>query len=412
MKYSLKGRRISEEKGFGLTLIAFFAYLASVFMFNSSVELVKYSNMLFIAFVFISYFTLKILPTDTLKKTLVYLPFYAYCAFSIVWAADASNVVSDIRKLFLTYILFVTVVLALNNERKIEWAIRAFAFAGVCLSLYFFDTFGYAYVMNAIIDGERIGGEIVQINEMGTYASLSIVASFFLLLRKRNILYLITGIFTFPVLLGSGSRRSFLIIIAVFATALILKLFRSGSVLNFLKNFLIIVLVLVVVWLCVINIPVFDGIVSRFTELNENLTDTNSDYSRTELLRSGWKFFKEKPILGWGSGNSGLATMSVMGKSSYMHNNYIEMLVNGGICAFVLFYSVYVIMATGILKRLKQRSHLIDFGLYLIVAELVSDIAITSYTSKILYIVWGLIFAIIINAERKEKPENELEKNV
>lgn len=56
----------------------------------------------------------------------------------------------------------------------------------------------------------------------------------------------------------------------------------------------------------------------------------------------GLNAFKESPILDIGLDNARFMTMAVYGFEHYLHNNYVELLVDTGLLGFCTYYAMYL----------------------------------------------------------------------
>ena len=62
-----------------------------------------------------------------------------------------------------------------------------------------------------------------------------------------------------------------------------------------------------------------------------------------KLAALGMEFFSQKPIFGYGLGASYFLTRSVrFSVVNYFHNNYVEMLVAGGVFGFILYHAEFI----------------------------------------------------------------------
>ena len=73
--------------------------------------------------------------------------------------------------------------------------------------------------------------------------------------------------------------------------------------------------------------------------VNESVFGESSIRTRAELVTKAIKAVHEKPILGWGLNNFSAV---INNGGYYAHNNYLEILVSGGMVGFVIYYCKYL----------------------------------------------------------------------
>lgn len=114
--------------------------------------------------------------------------------------------------------------------------------------------------------------------------------------------------------------------------------------------------------------PTWPGILRRFHTLTMGLyiyetsdaqhPEWSTLTQRIELWKASYLAFKEKPVLGWGTGNAELAVdfglkqmdSSMMNFSKRSHNQYLTLLLLWGIVgtlAFIFLYSLFVVKSGG-----------------------------------------------------------------
>lgn len=84
---------------------------------------------------------------------------------------------------------------------------------------------------------------------------------------------------------------------------------------------------------------------NQINELDE------SDANRILLLKSGFFYGMDSPILGNGYYSFSQLLLKEYGFATYSHNNFIEIFVGGGIIGFTLYYSLYYIVLKDTCKK-------------------------------------------------------------
>ena len=133
----------------------------------------------------------------------------------------------------------------------------------------------------------------------------------------------------------------------------------------------------------------FSFINMRFENLIHQLTGSGyADYSvrtRASLNELGMKLFSENPILGIGMDCSRIPAKNLTGREYYLHNNFIELLADGGVIGFILFYSIYALLFYRMIKLRKYRDAEYDISLILMLIHVVLGYAYVSYYNRETY---------------------------
>ena len=121
---------------------------------------------------------------------------------------------------------------------------------------------------------------------------------------------------------------------------------------------------------------------------------------REEMVDLGLSIFKDNPIFGIGIGCAHVFTLQRIGHDCYLHNNYAEMLANGGIVGTFLFYRIYWCIVNNIRKNKIYTSSEGKILLILLFALLISEMGLVSYYSK-LYYFFFMVFYLFIAQEKR-----------
>lgn len=179
--------------------------------------------------------------------------------------------------------------------------------------------------------------------------SISIIAGFIFLImlfkyyRTKNQYTAMAMVWLVIIVILTGSRKGLLLI--VFGTPLLLFLLNSK---NKFRNLLISIVVVLALYGLIVTVPLFYDIMGKRVEALVGLAlgtgggDASTD-SRTSYIEIGWRYFLLRPWTGYG-----LDTFRHLPGSfrTYSHNNYIELLISGGIPAliFYYFYRIYLLI--------------------------------------------------------------------
>ena len=155
-------------------------------------------------------------------------------------------------------------------------------------------------------------------------------------LQERKKKYFIYAILCIIVTVLTGSRKG---LIQLLIPVVVYILLQEGGRKRIKALTAIFFIGLVVVYICA-NSPIFmDTYGERFFQMFEEDSEDASTLARSSLAALGLTFFSQQPIFGYGLGASWFLTRSVsFSIVNYFHNNYVEMLVAGGIIGFLLYH--------------------------------------------------------------------------
>lgn len=128
--------------------------------------------------------------------------------------------------------------------------------------------------------------------------------------------------------------------------------------------------------------------------IKQNLLNTNMDVSSTlkrmDMIKKAIQMFWEKPIFGWGIG----AFAKYSGYGYYCHNNYMELLVSGGIIGFIIYYGYIGIR---ILKsKLYHKNEHTDLIYILLISILIIDMGTVNFYSRVPFYFRTIVMFILI----------------
>ncbi len=238
-------------------------------------------------------------------------------------------------------LLYFVVLEVFNDIRDVNRLLKYILF-----SFTPFLIFGYWQIMTGLeIPGrawelvvaemtfERIGGGM-NVRRFGFYLVFFQLLAVFLFFEMRNKWLYITLFAVMMVLLFKTYARS--------AWMVFLVAFSVEGALRYRKFYLLLVLMLGFV---IVTLP---PVKSR---LWDRLTERYAVKSRIEITKTGWEFYKQRPILGYGLGGFELLTGARFKPEHefygmqrgvitgvFAHNEYTKLLVEGGVVALIAFF--------------------------------------------------------------------------
>jgi len=262
------------------------------------------------------------------------------------------------------------------------------------MCLYTVYYYGVGYIISQISVGGRIGQEINQVNGMGMYCAILIAIMFYMVLYEKKWLYLAFAPLALFVLLGTGSRKGFML---AFVGVFVILFFKSGS-----KK-------LLVIFGAIMTLGIFVYLIYEFAESNYffyrlsqalALIDSNevtegSISVRNEMISFGMDLFKQNPIKGYGLMQYEYLYGLTYGAPRPAHNTYIQVLVSFGIIGFVLYYGMYFYFIKNTLIFLKKNIRYVVLIASIIVVMLFNDIGANMINHKYGYIFMGLLASYV-----------------
>lgn len=397
-----------------IKIIIFFIYLLFVYIFGSDTATVKYSEIILMLFLGLE--LINILKTKKIKYAvpivLIFL-FAFYCFLSNFWAINPEISINKSKTLFiLATFLLMTYNFFIDIDKGEEVLLKIIMWAGVIFSIYVISYYGIGEYFNKLMSGERVGAEINNVNAIGLQTSIAFIIAFFYGLYDNKKGYFLLSIIPFIISLGTGSRKVIVAIVLGVVLMFLLKREKKTNIIQLGKK-IIIFIIIISVFIYIAQLPMFASIFERFEKMMNSVTGQgkvdNSTKTRILFTEIGIEQFLETPILGIGIGNSGDLTANVIGRSTYLHNNFVELLATTGIIGFILYYSVFLYIIINCIQLLRLKNKYINIVLIIFLINLLLDYGVVSYYTKntYVYILLGIITVQNARKERSNEQENK-----
>lgn len=369
-------------------IFSFTLYVISLFIFVFRENTLIYSQLLFLFFAGTT--IIYILSEKRIRLSYFFvlvLPLILFSCISVFWSLSMPIAFSMALTLIQVFILgFLTYNLFHGKEISLFPIILVIA--GGALFLYSVITYGAKNMIDSIFSGKRLGGIISQENEYGGQAVIASTAAMYLIFFEKKRLYLLVLPFFLLMVFGSGSKIAILSI----GLAFVLTYFFKYKIKLKSMALLVIVILILVIGLQLSPLKVtLDRLVLMFDFFSGKDVKDSSTQIRLALIKNGFAYFLERPFFGYGANNYRVVSLQAIGLGEYAHNNYIELLVNGGIIAFLLYYfNFFLLIVSG-----NKKNRMTIFTSIIFVVLLFMDISRVSYYSKIVYILLAIGYASI-----------------
>lgn len=329
--------------------------------------------------------------------------FLIYGFVTYLWAIDGSYTIKRMTTVAQTLLCMYLVYTSYRNDKNSERLLDCVMWAGYLVAVYAIYYYGLATIRLIVQAGSRIDNDFANVNAIGMMAAYSLVITFSKIINRHISWSLFFSLPALLMVIASGSRKAFIILFAgAFLVYLAHSMSKSKNIIETLFKFVSVCFIgaigLMIIW----SIPEFSPVTERLSQtLNQftgNGTVDESTIRRAWFIEIGLKQFLKTPVQGIGIGNS----LFIIGRDTYLHNNYVEILACGGILGIVTFYSSYLYCAPLILSSLKKYDEISVLCAIFFVLQLLMDFMQVSYFSKDTFF-YFMIFFLQVKSIRREK---------
>lgn len=286
------------------------------------------------------------------------------------------------------------------------------SYRGKCLRImilsyiFFFICFIIHYRQEIIhLDfSSRLDEYFADQNVLGYILTYGFILTFYCGLFQRKYYLFALSLMSLAFIYMTGSRSALLIVVFC---AMILVVFYFGKRRWYIS--LAINVGFLATFIFLLSLPPLQDLGKRFlNSLIVILTGTNnSDYStalRLEFVPEGLEMFLKKPFFGYGV-NAVFRQYSIDGNDT--HNNFIELLVDYGIFAFILYEGFLVYSASKIVKSKNESKYLF---LTWLIAIFVTQFFYPIYSLKVEFILLGFIASSYNLSDKNEVAQEATHK--
>lgn len=402
----------ARSKRFERFICALFTlYMCALYVVNEIAGYIAIAEALLIVFMVFAFMYIVNGRKLVIGPGIVFIAaFAAFCYLSAIWAFNAQAALAKAKTVTLILIacIFINSFFAVSG--RIDSFVKAMLAAGLVLTVFLLIYYGPVEFIRRTIDGERLGEEIANQNSIGMYAAYTVVICFYYAILKNKKAFYFVSLLPMLTVAGSGSRKALLICVLGFLFMFLFKPRKGGDIRGILK-LLIGLCAAALVLSLLMSLPIFGTVSSRMSSLLKIFTDSdsvdNSTYLRMLMIKGGWQYFLLHPFTGIGIGNSQYVAASIVGRETYLHNNFIELLASTGIFGFLIYYMPYAYVTGAFIKRLKKHEPLCILALCLVTISVFMDVAQVSYYSKFSYITLIFAFLALRDAKLKEKAASD-----
>lgn len=395
----------TEAQGSKLILVLITLYMASVLLFTRYQSLNVISQGIFVlAFGSCAAYMVfkgKNFRIDTF--IILFTAFIAFCFIGLSWAVDVDNSIEAIITLVQLLIMSVILFSYISAYENIDSFIYGLMISGVICAIVVIEYYGFSEYIRLMMLGQRLGGGITNVNVIGIYLSVTVIIAFYYgYFAEKKYCYFLMML---PLLaaFGTGSRKA-LAMIALGIMILMFMKYRESISLTAFAKFLGVAIVFLIILNWMSTMPIFQGVFSRISTMfgDESTALDSSAQNRYDMIRAGWDAFLKRPYTGVGINNSYVIAMERVGYSTYLHNNFIELLACMGIVGFIIYYGIYIYLIRNlyvIALATENPSATVMFAI--IVSHFIMEFGMVAYYSKMTYVYFAMAAATIAICRRK-----------
>lgn len=334
------------------------------------------------------------------------LVFIAYSYVSVIWAMDPSDPIGKATTLVKCLLIIVMLMIVYEKLKDVGIILWTIMLSGYGVVIYSVLTYGISTMRTVLQDSTRLDSVFANVNTVGTLAAFSVVVSAYFLLNQKVKWYcIIPSAMCVYVIAATASRKA--LVALVLGVVFVFFFYKdSRNISKKVYRLLITIAVIFIILQVLSRLSMFKSVMARMeTMINMFLGSGQVDRSarvRNTMIELGIEQFYKTPILGIGIGGG----HQINYRDAYLHNNFIEILVGGGLIGFCVYYAMYVYLLFSYKKYWKWRDDYTRICIILFVLLLMLDYGSVSYAEKHTFFYQALLFLNVKHMKQKSKKGN------
>lgn len=328
--------------------------------------------------------------------------FLLYGFASYLWAIDGTYTIKRMSTVAQTLICMYFVYTYYRDDEDSRRLLDCVMWAGYIVAIYAIYYYGLDTIRSLIAAGDRIDNEFTNVNAIGMMAAYSLIITFSKIINKHFSISLIFSVPALLMVIASGSRKAFIILLfGIFFVYMTRSIGQSTKPAETILKFVLVCIVGVLAVMAIWAIPAFRPVTERLLQTLNQFTGQGrvdeSTMRRAWFIEIGLEQFFKTPIQGIGIGNS----LFIIGRDTYLHNNYIEILACGGILGIVTFYSSYLCCFKRLMSGMKKYDEITVLCVTFFILQLLMDFMQVSYFAKDTYFYFMIFFLQVKSLNRE-----------
>lgn len=342
--------------------------------------------------------------------------FAVYCLLTCIWSIDSELSLSKAITMFQILIFFSMLFCYFIKLESIEPLFDVIMWSGYIVSIYTFVYYGgIQTIFDMLNNNIRLSNDFANSNSIGMLCAIACIIQFYKILYYKKFQTAVFMIPTIIILAVCQSRKSIIAFVLGVIAIIVLKNSTKRNWIVSLFKILVSLIIFFVLLKALLSLDIFSGLNKRFDQLittiltPENIDENTSAATRFNYISIGLDYFWDRPLLGYGFGASGPILARETTHNTYFHNNYVELLVCGGIIGFLIFYFNYAYLLYNLIKLRKFSPKQTDICIIMLVIMLVMEFGCVTYYNKNQYFYFMTCY---INLEILKRERNRISLNV
>lgn len=338
-----------------------------------------------------------------INKFHVYILLFAiFTLVSGLWAID-SDITNSWGTDFLgMFVMMIVVYSASEAMDSLDDLLRVVMYGGYIIVVYVIAYFGWNQFIFIMQTADRLLiNTVINANTMGLQAAYSLLIHLYLIMyQKSKIWYYPFSALCIVAVAVSSSRKVLVALILGVLLLFVLKNYNRRNVINSALKIIFGVVAIMIIAVLLLQLPMFSVMNERLQGLINGLRGSGSVDGSTSirftLVEIGKEIFCDNPIVGIGIDNAKIIAERILGrKDFYLHNNYWEILADGGIVGFIVYYWMHIYIAWNIWKYRDFDDPWFVFCFSFFIISLMLDYGMVSYLDKDTYFKLMIIYMCV-----------------
>ena len=335
-----------------------------------------------------------------------------FCYISSTWAINPQYAVSKGNTLLIVLFALFIFDMCLPREDRVKYILCAVMWSGYIVAVFAGTRYGWGHITDVLSRNMRLDNTVLNANALGMAAAFSILICIFFLFDEgftlHNTISVCFAALSVIILAASGSRKAMFVIVIGLSILLIIRNADKRNLSNTVIKIFAYIVALILLFLFLSHLEMFQGLMDRIQSMINAFMKTEggdrSTYTRLRLIDIGKEIFYRNPIVGIGIDNAQIFTRTEFGiENYYLHNNYIELLADGGIVGFITYYWIYAILIKQYWKDRDFQWGEFNICFALMIVKLIMDFGMVTYETENNYIFILMFVALLSDANARKK---------